>query len=354
MRPFRKQPRPDRSAPQRKQGRLRTGWTRFRKATDRYRLVRDVLGALVLVGIVLGAATLATGGKWPPVIVVESGSMMHAVAETPYGRIGTLDVGDIAFVRDVDSPEPIETWAEGGRDHFGRPGDVIAYAANGDRANASTPIILHRAMAWLDVSIDPLTGRGTYRLHWTEGQVITFNESGIYFPPLGFDEANGWTPGLGYRPTYSGFLTKGDNAFTNPAADQALGLSEVVDPSWIEGTLHGEIPWMGLAKLSVQSGRTNPAIPGWERIGNAYAPIELWTMFFVVVAGLVLVPFTLDTWRAWRQHRERRAFEKRVREETEALRREREARRREPVAFQPVQAVPQRGAEGTGRTPPVR
>jgi signal peptidase I len=334
VRPFRRQPRPDAPAPERR-GRVVRAWRGFQRATDRFRIVRDVLGALALVGIVLAVAYVATGGKYPPVVVVESGSMMHTVAETSYGRVGTIDVGDIVFLRDVDAADEIKTWAQGGRDHYGRPGDVIAYAANGDRANASTPIILHRAIAWVDVEISPTEG-ATYRLHWTDGQVLAFGAAGIYFPALGFNEAYGFTPTNGFRPTYDGFLTKGDNWFTNPATDQALGLSNVVDPSWVEGTIHGEIPWMGLGKLALQNGRTNPAVAGWERVGNAFAPIELWTLFFLVVALLILVPFTLDTWRAWRKHRERRAFEKRARAEAKALRKAREAARREPVPFTPV------------------
>ena len=348
---FGRQPRQGPRDPERS-GRLAEGWRRFQRATDRYRFLRDVLGALLIVGIVLGTATVLTGGKWPPLVVVESGSMMHPVSETPYGRLGTIDVGDIVFLRDVDDPSEIETWAEGGKLRYGRPGDVIAYAANGNRANVSTPIILHRAVAWVDVEMHPVTLDATYRLHWVDGQVLTFGSEGIYFPPLGFDEDFGFTPRNGYRPAYSGFLTKGDNPFSNPAADQALGLSEIVDPSWVEGTIHGEVPWMGLGKLALQSDRTNPSVPGWERIGNAFAPIELWTMFFLVVALVILVPFSLDTWRAWRVDRERRAFERRSRREARALDRERRARRREPVAFVAVAPGTASGRPAQPRPPP--
>ena len=339
MRPFRRQPQPEAAPrPSRRQGRVRRAWKGFRKATDRFRILRDVLGALVLVGIVLGIAYAATGGKWPPLVVVESGSMMAPVTESSYGRLGTIDVGDIVFLSDVDSADEITTWAQGGERHYGRPGDVIAYAANGDRANASTPIIIHRAIAWVDVDRDAASGIITYRLHWTDGQVVTFGPEGIYFPALGFSEAYGFTPRAGYQPAYDGFLTKGDNAFTNPATDQALGITNVVDPSWVEGTIHGEIPWMGLGKLALQSGRTNPAVAGWERIGNAFAPIESWTLFFLVIALAILIPFTLDTLRAWRKHRERRAFERRARAEAKALRKAKRDARREPVPFTPVVA----------------
>lgn len=334
MRPFRRQPRQGTPpAPGGRLERLRRGWGAFQRATDRFRLLRDVVGALILVGIVLGVATVATGGKWPPVVVIESGSMMHPVTETSYGRLGTIDVGDIVFIRDVDERDQIRTWAEGGRDHYGRPGNIIAYAANGNRANESTPIIVHRAVAWIDVETHPVSGDVRYRLHWIDGQVLTFGAAGVYFPALGFHEGFGFSPTNGYRPPHSGFLTKGDNAFTNPATDQALGLSHPVDPSWIEGTIHGEVPWMGLGKLALQRGRTNPEVFGWERIGNAFAPIELWSMFFLVAALVVLVPFTIDTVRVWRKDRERRAHERRLRREAEEAMRARKAARRAPVAF---------------------
>lgn len=329
--------------PQREPGRLLLGWRRFRRATDRYRLLTDVVGGILLVLLIVGGLSAATGGVWPPLVTVESHSMMHGNSESPYGRVGSIDVGDVVFIRAVDGPEDVATWAQGGALRYGRPGDVIAYAGNGDRANTT---IIHRAIAWVDVERQP-TGALEYKLHWTDGQVLAFGPAGIYFPPLGFDENFGYTATDGYRPAYSGFLTKGDNAFSNPAVDQAMGISRIVDPSWIDGEAYGEVPWMGLAKLALQSGQTNPYVAGFERVGNAFAPLELWTMFFIVIALIILIPFSLDTWRAWRAHRERIRLERKAEEEAEARRREREAKKpakRAPVAFTPVAPGTPRGS----------
>lgn len=305
----------------------------LRRLSERHRFLRDVVGAFLLAAVVLGAVAILSGGKWPPVVVVESGSMMHPYVETPYGRWGTIDVGDIVFVRDVDAADEVEMWIDGGPLHYRRPGDVIAFAANGDRMNATQPMIIHRAITYVEVDNDVPGRTVTYTMRWIDGQTLTWGPQGIYFPPLGFHEKNGFSPQNGYRPPHSGFLTKGDNAFTNPAVDQALGLTHAVDPTWVEGTIHGELPWMGLGKLGLQMGRTNPEVPGWERVGNAFAPIELWTMFFLVTAASLIIPSAIDTARAIRRHRERIAFEKRVREEVEQLKRAQKAKRREPVAF---------------------
>lgn len=299
--------------------RARRYWRRFRRGTDRYRLLTDVVGAILIVAIVVGGLAAATGGVWPPVVVVESGSMMHDLRDTGYGRLGTIDVGDIVFIRAVDGPEDITTWADGGELHYGRPGDVIAYAPNG---NFSATPVIHRVIAYIEVARQA-NGQRTFQLHWTDGEIIPFGPAGIYFPPLGLEETWGFTPSNGFRPAYSGFVTKGDNALTNPALDQVLPtrdapLTTILDPAWIIGEAYGEVPWMGLSKLALQS-RTNPEVPNWNRVGNAFAPLELWSMFFVSLSIIILVPLSIDTWRTWRnlkrnEERERLLEEEAVRQ----------------------------------------
>ena len=277
----------------------------LRALLRRYSLLRDVLGALLIVGLVTGGIAGATGGVWPPVLAVESGSMMHSSFDTSYGRIGTIDVGDLIFVRAVDGPHDISLWVDGGPDRYGRPGDVIAYMQDGDQGPENLTI-LHRAITYVEVQRNA-SGLATYSFRWIDGQNMTFGPQGIYFPALGFHETFGFTRTNGYRPAYSGYITKGDNAFTNPAADQALGISKIVHPDWIVGEMYGEVPWLGLAKLATQSSRTNPQVPGWERVGNAFAPIELWSCFFVVLALVILVPFGVGTWKTWKEHDRRRS-----------------------------------------------
>ena len=324
----------DEDEPPRREGRARHAWRRFRRGTDRYRLLTDVVGAVLLVAIVVGTLAAATGGIWPPVVVIESGSMMHPIPETPYGRFGTIDVGDLVFLKAVRDRDDITTWADGSEVHYGRPGDVIAYYPNGDR-NA-TPII-HRAIAYVEVARDPGDIHDiTYRLHWIDGTVREWGRAGIYFPPLGFDETSPYifTPTQGYTPPYSGYVTKGDNAFSNPATDQALGISILVDESWIEATVYGEVPWVGLGKLALQSGQTNPHTDsdGWMRFGNAFAPLELWMMFFLTLALLILVPLTVDTYRAWRRLQLEQETARRLEEENRRVSEARRAAKRQEAS----------------------
>ena len=301
------------------------GWRRFRRATDRYRLLTDVLGGLMIVALVVGGLAAATGGVWPPIVIVESGSMMHTIPETDYGRVGSIDVGDIVFIRAVGR-DGIETWADGGEDHYGRPGDVIAFWPDGNRVPGLNKTVLHRAIAYVEVGGHSVANR-TYTLHWVDGEKRVWDARGIYFPPLGFSEDFGFSPNSGYRPAYSGYITKGDNGFTNPASDQALGISRVVDPVWIVGTVYGEIPWIGLPKLALQS-ETNPAVPNWNRVGNAFAPLELWMMLFVTLATIILVPLAFDTWRAWKRVQRARESARLIAEEQARRAKEREAAQR--------------------------
>ena len=284
-------------------GRFEVAWRETRRALRRYTLLRDVLGAILIVAVVIGGIAAWTGGVWPPVVAVESGSMMHASYDTPYGRIGTIDVGDLVFIRAVDGPHEVELWIDGGEHHYRRPGDVIAYLQDGDSAPENLTI-LHRAITWVDVHPEP-SGLATYSMRWLDGTNLTFGNAGIYFPALGFSEQYGYTPTNAYRPAYSGFLTKGDNAFTNAVTDQAVGISKIVHPDWVVGELYGEVPWVGLARLAFNS-QTNPEVAGWERIGNAFAPIELWSCFFLLLAIVVVVPLAVGTWKLWREHDRRR------------------------------------------------
>ncbi len=274
--------------------------------------MRDVLVAFGIVGAVL-AAMFAYSGAWPPILVVESGSMMHCDARqpacdrppegVPYGRLGTIDPGDIIIQKSVSRRKDVETWAQGGPLHYGKPGDVIIYYPF-NNTNA-TPII-HRAMAWVDVVDSPATGR-EYHVDWVDGETLVFNATGIYLPELGFDGRAGFSKLRGYRPPISGFVTKGDNAISNDRADQAAlrrddRLAELVQVGWIVGKARGEIPWFGLVKLAVST-KVNQANPVWIRVGNAFAPYDLWTMLGFCLALIVIAPLSIDVVRAWRERR---------------------------------------------------
>ena len=257
-------------------------------------LWKDLLYAVLIVAGVLGVLTLYTH-VWPPMVVVESGSMMHADADVSYGRIGTIDPGDMVLVKEVDGPEDVETFAEGGDTRYGKPGDVVVYYANNNTGR--TPII-HRAITY--VTVEGSGNERTYRLVWN-GQERVFDSRGILIPELGFDAAH--FPDGGYKPPRSGFITKGDNPVTNRLADQAMGLSAIVEPSWIQGKARGELPWFGLIKLALSA---CPRIPcnqdgapaGWTIVGYATAPKDLWVMLAVALAAVIFVPIGYDMAKA--------------------------------------------------------
>jgi len=111
--------------------------------------IRDVLAAVAIVGILL-ASLWAYTGQFPntPMVVVTSGSMMHA--DAPYGKIGTIDPGDLILVKKISSKDDVLT--RGARDNpathhrtYGDYGDVIIYHPMGNKKR--TPII-HRAICW--------------------------------------------------------------------------------------------------------------------------------------------------------------------------------------------------------------
>ena len=316
-----------------------------KRSGRRFRTMRDTATGIALALLIVGGLYLASDGAWPPLLVIESHSMMHDKADTQYGRYGTVDVGDVLLVRSVDGPDDIRTWAQNGPERYGRPGDVIVFAARGDRANVS---VVHRAMAYVEV-VPHENLSATYRVHWIDGEVLEFGNEGIYLPALGFHEAWGFTPQDGYRPMYSGFITKGDNPGSNSASDQATNLTGPVQFSWIEGKAYGEVPWLGLVKLIFQWDQTNPQVAGWQRVGNGFAPVELWTCLFASLAVLILIPLAWDTQRAVRAHvkarrlqraedeaMERRLAAQRQAEEEARRRRAEERARRGPVEFQPI------------------
>ncbi|MBS1263617.1 MAG: hypothetical protein MAG715_00800 [Methanonatronarchaeales archaeon] len=159
-------------------------------------LVRDIAKSLLIVAVVSGTLFAYTG-VWPPLVVVESGSMEP-----------NLYRGDIVLVKAVDGGgrDAVDTFREGGDEHFGMAGDVVVYNVPGD--GRPTPII-HRAMYWTDV------GGGT-----------------------GGDEV----------ATSPGYVTKGD---ANEINDQYLGIAPApIRPEWIRGRAFFRVPLLGYVRLA--------------------------------------------------------------------------------------------------------
>src|SRR5512136_1059345 len=113
--------------------------------------LRDVGIALLLVVLVL-VAMFAYTGLWPPIVVVESNSMMHGTDNLSH--IGTIDTGDLVLVRKVTKPSDISTFVDGlssGHRTYGDFGDVVIYWRGG--SHVGTPII-HRALIYLQANPD--------------------------------------------------------------------------------------------------------------------------------------------------------------------------------------------------------
>jgi len=283
--------------------------------------LKDTLVALGIVAAVL-LGLYAYAGTWPPMVVVESGSMMHcdpgeegsrcppgayATGSVPWGRIGTIDPGDLVVVKEVETAADIELWVDGFNPdgtlkgdadiHYGEPGDVIIYRPNGDPT--ATPII-HRAIT--HVKAKQVGGETYYDVKWWNGTLTFKASSGIVIrePSKGIS-INWHPPANGPR---EGYLTKGDNPITNTQIDQETSISRygAVDFRHVQGVARLELPWFGLIKLAI-SGKVNEDkceqlqqfhCRGWWKIIYAWAPSDLWVGLFVSLTVLIVTPFAID------------------------------------------------------------
>ncbi len=274
------------------------GLYRFLTRDDKpYPLIREIMavgGILLLMAVLLWGGTGQSLGD-APVVVIESGSMMHcangldrhgdACQYEKYGRLGTIDPGDLVFVRDADTRSDVATYAMDGKHRHGMAGDVVVYRPNGDER--LTPII-HRAMFWLEIH-----GNGQYsvpelglvNITTIQGTPLT---DPIYGLPANFLDAFRH----GFGPDQSGWITKGDN---NSPADQPGRLP--VQPEWLLGKARGEVPWIGLIKLKVSDIGV-----GTQNYNNA--PGDVKGMMWLTVIVLVAAPFVVEKagrrYEAWK------------------------------------------------------
>lgn len=256
-------------------------------------LLRDAGVAAALVALVL-LAMFAYTGQWPPLVVIESNSMMHG--EENLSHVGTIDTGDLVLVQKVDRISDIETYVEGyvsGHRTYGDYGDVIVY--NPDGKKDVTPII-HRAMIYLAVN----PGSYSYRCEalrdlptdkWTASNPTdTWDNltSTIYIQDVGYSSS---TVAIGIDTfggmLTSGFITKGDH---NPSIDQPYR-STNIQLDWIVGKARGEIPWFGLLKLWSTDTLRSEAPQNSVR--------DLW----ISIAIIVIAPILIDIGLTYREKR---------------------------------------------------
>jgi signal peptidase len=254
--------------------------------------LRDAGVALAVVASVL-VAMYAYTGLWPPLVVIESDSMMHS--EDNVSFIGAIDTGDMVLVKDVDSPDDIITYMEGvvnGHRTYGDYGDVIVYRKMG--SDTTTPII-HRAIVFLEANNDD-----SYRCEalrdapsdkWSTSDdtdswdhltsMLTIYHVGYRDSSVGIDIATILSE---FRranddPT-DGFITRGDH---NTFVDQSYRATfSPVDIDWVVGKARGEIPWFGLLKLWFTDSLKSEAPENSVR--------DLW----IAIAVIVIVPIVID------------------------------------------------------------
>jgi signal peptidase len=256
------------------------------------------VAALIVASILL--TMYAFAGQWPPLVVVESESMMHG--DNNMSHLGVIDTGDLVLVQKVESTKDIVTYVEGylnGHKTYGDYGDVVIYKVNGQTVR--TPII-HRAILYLEANADG----SSYRVDalrdfpaskWSSSNsadtwdhltgVLSIYNVGYYSLPVVID-----IPHLS-MPYVSGYITKGDH---NTVVDQFSGGSPVRF-SWVVGKARGEIPWFGLLKLWSTGTLGSPA------------PQNSVEYLYASIAIIVIAPILIDlgmTYKEKRRSRKRR------------------------------------------------
>ena len=259
-------------------------------------IVREIMLVIGFSVLLLGSMVVATGAL-SPVVVVESGSMMH----TEEGSVGAIDPGDMVLVMNPDRVAIVtfvEATEEGnenfGYETHGMAGDVIIYQKNG---GSDTPVI-HRALlkavendsgGW---DVPGTTLRNVDSITWTLDYQCPYH-GGTY--DLMIDR---WVP------PHEGYLTTGDNEDSNgckidqlratdpDASEQYIrgnGLKDengkpvqAVKDEWVVGVSSTEIPWIGAVKLFISGTHSQVTDTTWRSLA-------------VVIAVIIAAPHILET-----------------------------------------------------------
>jgi signal peptidase len=252
----------------------------WRSDNTKISILRDVFVAFLMVFIILMALWTYTG-QWfgAPMVAIESGSMMHP--NEPFARIGTIDAGDMVLLVKVYTRHDVTTYVSSNDYQYGKKGDVIVYRPYG---NENLDQIIHRAMCWVDVDYEG--SNKTYTIE--ELDVYDHDASDpIYLPEVGIvNTVKGG--GVVLNWSHSGFITKGDNPYTNSYCDQVGGIcDEPIKIQWVSGKARGEIPWVGTINLLF-----NDIIGGKDTVKNV--PQDSIICLILLIGFLVSIPITLD------------------------------------------------------------
>jgi signal peptidase len=288
---------------------------------------KDVTVAFIIVLIVMGSLYAYSGGIWPPMVVVESESMMHGTDS----KIGVIDTGDLTLVKKIASRHDVVTYVEGrgtytvqyteylgtgantatgtfhgskaGYQAYGDYGDVIIYRKNG--MTDDTPII-HRAMVWF---VPNTTADCKNRLPMTWGGAgdypdikdathpnglncvgdLTIKDVGYTHEDLSISSAEllAHENSIGLDP-YAGILTKGDgnrggHVDQNTHSDKNGRRLAPNQVKWVVGKAVGELPWFGALKLVASNHSYTSRVPP-----------SSWRGLFITIALIIIVPFLVD------------------------------------------------------------
>ncbi|MFW9878705.1 MAG: S26 family signal peptidase, partial [Candidatus Thorarchaeota archaeon] len=253
-------------------------------------LGRDILIAVIVMAIIIGSLWGYTG-NWPPMVVIESNSMMHGSDS----NIGVIDTGDLVLVKKTGEND-IKSYVEGQKSNYetyGSFGDVIIFKKNGLN---DTPVI-HRAVLWVEYNA---SGHNNKYPEFGSFDVPALGQYNITKTWISNYKPNGGNLSINLmelltnfrtfkRDPHSGFLTKGDN---NIQVDQLSTLRDAegraVEPiktKWVVGKAEGELPWFGLIKLFVGGETGEP--------GKAAPPTSV-NMLIVSIALIIIIPIVLD------------------------------------------------------------
>jgi hypothetical protein len=146
--------------------------------------------------------------------------------------------------------------------------------------------IIHRAMCWVEYNEDKTYTVESYAL---------YNVASITIPELGLSN---------YKPSHSGYITKGDNPITNDRSDQAGGIcSEPIKLSWVTGKARGELPWVGTVNLlfndiingAFWNNRVQPTVYN--------VPQDCLICLVLLISVLISIPVSMDVYE-WHHRKE--------------------------------------------------
>lgn len=249
------------------------------------------LAVVVVVAVACLSSLFLYARTWPPLAIIESGSMQHS-NQTSY--IGVGDTGDLVLVRATPRPGDVVTYVEGrarGYGTYGDHGDVVLY-----RSPTSGMRIIHRPMfrmVWnetaggFDIPSLLALPRGvawnvsqSQPLALKAGDNVTLHDVGFRALTVRFFIRAFVHEVVADRCTTENpcYVTMGD--YNAPGYDPAL-----IRHSWLLGRARGEVPWLGLLKLF---------IVGTYEWGDPRVPGNSWTSLLTLLVLLIVVPVVGD------------------------------------------------------------